>query len=96
MSDGINTGMQRAVELIVAKRIYSTVANDYPRTYLLGQAFGTYLEVAENELAEMPIEDYMKRLKDFKEYVESVEMGSKVDLNSAYTKNTDLCPLPEL
>ena len=95
MSDGINTGMQRAVEFVVTKKINDEVAEGYPHTYSLKQAFGNYQEVTENQLAQMLIGDYKARLSAFKTYVESVDMGAVVDKESAYSENTGLCPLPE-
>ncbi len=96
MSDGINTGMQRAVEFVVTKKVNNVIVDGYPRTYLLKQAFGNYQETTESELARMPIEDYQARLVAFKAYVESIDMGAMVDKASAYSKNTGLCPLPDV
>lgn len=95
MSNGINTGMQRAVEFVVTKKVNGEVVEGYPRTYPLKQAFGNYQETTENELSLMLIDDYMARLGAFKAHVESIDMGAKVDKASAYSQNTGLCPIPD-
>lgn len=85
--------MQRALELVVNKKISGVSLNGYPRTYRLGGAFGNYIQMTNAELAETPVAVYQDRLKAFKTYVESVETGLTVDISDAYRKNLTECPI---
>lgn len=93
MSELANTGMQRATELTVDKKIGSISGNGYPRVYRIGDAFGNYTAKSNTELAQMTATDYRTRLIAFKVYVESIEVGVTVDTESAYTQNLNSCPI---
>lgn len=89
----IYTGMQRATELVVEKKIDGVNAEGYPHTYRLYDEFGSYLALEKRALATILPGDYMKRLEEFKKYVESVETGVAVDTTEAYRKNLTECPI---
>lgn len=89
----INTGMQRATELTVNKKIGGVTDSGYPRVYRLYEAFGNYTGVSVGELSEISIEKYKARLEAFKTYVESIEMGVSVDTSFAYRENHLSCPI---
>lgn len=89
----VNTGMQRAIELTVDKKVGSVSGNGYPHVYRLGDAFGNFTAASNDELAQMALADYNTRLAAFKVYVESVEVGVTVDAESAYMQNFDNCPI---
>lgn len=93
MSELANTGMQRATELTVDKKIGSISGNGYPRVYRIGDAFGNYTAKSNDELAQMPLTDYRTRLIAFKVYVENIEVGVTVDTDTAYVQNLNSCPI---
>lgn len=93
MSDFVNTGMQRAVELQVSKTVGNVSVSGYPHTYRMGDAFSGYTAKTNDELAKMSVSDYLSRLAAFKIHVESVEPGVSVDTNAAYIQNTGSCPI---
>lgn len=93
MSDLVNTGMRRAVELTVSKQVNGQNVSGYPHVYKLRSAFGDNAETTDSELALLSIDDYQARLSTFKAYVESVENGLTVDLDAAYEKNLISCPI---
>lgn len=89
----IYTGMQRATELVVKKIIDGKYAEGYPRVYRLYDEFGKYPSVTKTRLAELSVDDFIKRLEAFKKYVESIEIGVQVDTSEAYRENTTECPI---
>nr|DAK33488.1 MAG TPA: hypothetical protein [Caudoviricetes sp.] len=89
----IYTGMQRATELTINKTVGGSSISGYPRIYRLGDAFGTYSTMTNQELAEAKTEDYRARLAAFKTYVESIEIGIPIDLSEAYRENLTACPI---
>lgn len=89
-----NTGMQRATELVVNKKIGGVDANGYPRTYRLYDGFGSYVSVTKDALVTMPVNGYKERLMAFRLYVEAIEVGITLDISGAYKKNLTACPLP--
>lgn len=93
MSEMANTGMQRATELTVDKKIGSISGNGYPRVYRIGDAFGNYTTKSNEELSQMPLTEYRTRLLAFKAYVESIEVGVIVDILTAYVENLNSCPI---
>lgn len=94
--DSFNTGMQRAVKLVVEKKINGIMIEGYPHVYSLADEFLNYAGMTESEFSFIPVEPYKERLRAFKQYVESIEMGVSVNINEAYVENTGACPLPEI
>lgn len=90
----IYTGMERATELTVDKKIGGSSLAGYPRTYKVGDSFGNYSTLTKDELAQLSPDDYLERLAGFKIYVESVETGVEVNTDEAYRENLASCPLP--
>ena len=89
----INTGMQRATELTVTKKIGNVTVNGYPKVYKVADAFGNYVAITTDELAKLTVAEYQARLAAFKAYVEGVEAGVVVNLDEAYVKNLTACPI---
>ena len=93
MSNVVNTGMQRAVELTINKLSGMEPVTGYPRVYKLRDAFGNFRAWTPEELAGNRIEEYKARLAAFVAYVESVEVGVKVDTAGTYVENRSVCPV---
>lgn len=89
----VYTGMQRATELVVEKKIDGISAEGYPHTYRLYDEFDAYPSIEKKTLATILPAEYMKRLEAFKRYVESVEIGVEVDISEAYRENLTACPI---
>lgn len=90
----IYTGMERATELTVDKRIGGSSLEGYPRTYKVGDSFGNFSTLTKDELSQLSPDDYLNRLAGFKTYVESVETGVEINTNDAYRENLVACPIP--
>lgn len=91
----IYTGMERATELTVDKKIGGSSLAGYPRTYKVGDSFGNFSALTKDELAQLSPDDYLDRLAGFKMYVESVETGVEINTDDAYRENLVSCPLPK-
>lgn len=89
----VYTGMQRATELVVEKRIDGISAEGYPHTYRLYDEFDIYPSIEKSTLATILPDDYVKRLEAFKRHIESIEIGVEVDTTEAYRKNLTVCPI---
>lgn len=88
-----NTGMERAYELTVSRKVGGVYVEGYPRTYRLTDEFGTFAAIRKEEVATMGLTHYEKRLKAFVQYVENAEVGVKVNTDEAYRKNLTACPI---
>lgn len=89
----INTGMQRATELVVSKKAGDVSVGGYPRVYRVGDAFGNFTAIGNDELAQMPTEEFNARIAGFKVYVESVEVGVNINIGDASRENMEACPI---
>lgn len=89
----INTGMQRATELVVSKKAGDVSVGGYPRVYNLRDAFGNFIAMSNDELARMPVDSFKARVAGFKTYVESVEIGVSINAGDAYRENLGTCPI---
>lgn len=93
MEFGRNSGKERATVLVIEKKIGETMVTGYPRSYKLTDAFGNYSAILESELALISSKDYLRRLSDFKNYVENIEVGITVNIEEAYRENLSACPI---
>lgn len=91
MSKKRNTGMERATTLVIEKKIGDIMVAGYPHTYKLTDAFGNYPAITDLEI--ISNEDFLKRLSDFKNYVENIEVGITVNIEEAYRENLTACPI---
>lgn len=89
----INTGMERAYELTVSRRVNGDYVEGYPRVYRMTDDFGTFSAIRKEEIGTMPLAKYKERLKAFAQYIENVEIGIKVNTDEAYRKNLTACPI---
>lgn len=89
----VYTGMQRATELVVEKKIDGISVEGYPHTYRLYDEFDVYPGVEKKTMATILPSEYIKRLEAFKKYVESIETGVTVDISEAYRENLTVCPI---
>lgn len=78
-----NTGRKRALTLSITKKINGNVVSGYPHVYSGTTSFTwndvTYPTIDASTFQKMKHEDYLVRLEDFKQYVQSVETGLNVD-----------------
>lgn len=88
-----NTGMERAYELTVSRKVGGVYVEGYPRTYRLTDEFGAFAAIRKEEVATMGLTHYEKRLKAFAQYVENAEVGVRVNMDEAYRKNLTACPI---
>lgn len=89
----VNTGIQRATELVVSKKAGNVPVNGYPRVYRVGDAFGNFTAISSDELARMTSEGFNARIAGFKAYVESVEVGVSINMEDACRENMEACPI---
>lgn len=89
----INTGMERATELVVDKRVGGNSIAGYPKLYKVYDSFSNYPAISKDEIAQIYKESYLARLAAFKTFVESVETGVNVDLSDTYRENLTACPI---
>lgn len=89
----VNTGMERAYELTVIRRVNGAYVEGYPRVYRMTDDFGTFSAIRKEEISTMPLARYKDRLKAFVQYLENVEIGVKVNMDEAYRKNLTACPI---
>lgn len=89
----VNTGMERAYELAVARRANGVYVDGYPRVYRMTDEFGTFTAIRKEDISTMSATLYQARLKAFAQYVENVEIGVKVNTDEAYRKNLTACPI---
>lgn len=89
------TGMQRATELIVDKKLMGDSVEGYPHIYKLEERFEDQPESSAVELQLLPYEEYRARLTAFVAYVEKTEKmpGGKINLIGTYRKNLTECPI---
>lgn len=83
--------MERATTLVIEKKIGDIMVAGYPHTYKLTDAFGNYPAITDLEI--ISNEDFLKRLSDFKNYVENIEVGITVNIEEAYRENLTACPI---
>ena len=89
----VNTGMERAYELTVSRRVNGANVEGYPRVYRMTDDFGIFTSIRKEEIGTMSIAQYKARLKAFAQYIENVEIGVKVNTEEAYRKNLTSCPI---
>lgn len=88
-----NNGYQRAVSLLVDKKVGGVSMDGYPKRYSVLETFGNYISITAYELAEMSLPDYNKRMAAFKQHIESIETGITVDISTCRRVNTGACPI---
>lgn len=93
MSKWVNTGMQRATELVLDKRVGGNSIAGYPKVYRLCDGFQSMPSVDKEKIAQMSQESYLARLGAFKIFVESIETGLTVNTSDAYRENLTTCPI---
>lgn len=89
----VNTGMERAYELTVIRRVNGAYVEGYPRVYRMTDDFGAFSAIRKEEIGTMPLSEYKARLKAFKQHVEKVEIGITISTDEAYRKNLTACPI---
>lgn len=89
----VNTGMERAYELMVSRRANGDYVEGYPRMYRMTDDFGAFSAIRKEEISTMPLAKYKERLRAFAQYIENVEIGIKVNTDEAYRKNLTACPI---
>lgn len=92
----VQTGMQKSMTFTLEKIINGTSIGIVTYDGLL--AFGSFPKITTGELAKLPVNDYLARLRAFKAYVENIESGLVFDECTvigyeAYRQNTDACPV---
>lgn len=78
-----NTGRKRSLTLTITKKANGNVVGGYPKTYEGKDSFtwngAPYVTLTGNTFAQMSYENYLTRLEDFKQYVQSLEYGLDID-----------------
>lgn len=87
-----NSGMQRATQLVIDKKVGGVSLSDYPRTYNFLDTFGNYIAINSQQLASLSIYSYRARLSAFKNYVEKIETGLSINTTEAYKESSSACP----
>lgn len=79
----IKTGRKRSLILTITKKSNGNVVGGYPKTYSGTTTFTwdgvVYPTLTGNTFAQMSYENYLTRLEDFKQYVQSLESGLNID-----------------
>lgn len=100
----INTGVERCQTVRIDKKINNVSVSGYPKDYSILSAFtangNSYSLITETDFQRMSEVNYLQRLSDFKDYVESVEEITSIDDITetgyeAYRTNTTSCPIGE-
>lgn len=87
-----NSGMQRASQLVIDKKVGGISLSGYPRTYSFLDTFGNYIAINHQQLASLSIGSYIVRLSAFKNYVETIETGISINTTEAYKESSSACP----
>lgn len=94
--------MQRSLTVIINKKLAGVQEEGYPHTYYGRNEFSfggiTYPAIGIEQMAAMPVMDYLSRLTAFKLYVEILEAGLDIDTDTvegceAYRQNLTACPV---
>lgn len=100
----INTGVERCKTVQIDKQINGASVIGYPKDYSILSAFtangNSYSLITETDFQQMSDVNYLQRLSDFKDYVESIEEIASIDDITetgyeAYRTNTTSCPIGE-
>lgn len=88
-----NTGRKRSLTVTITKRSNGNVVGGYPKTYEGKNAFTwdgvTYPTLTGSTFGRLSYEDYIIRLEDYKQYVQSLESG--LDINRDLDPNAQPC-----
>lgn len=78
-----NTGRNRSLTLNITKKINGGVVSGYPHIYEGKNSFiwngVTYPSITSTQFRQLSFDNYLIRLEDFKQYVQSLESGLDVD-----------------
>lgn len=88
-----NNGYQRAIYLVVDKKVGGVSMSGYPKRYSVLETFGNYIAITSYELSTMTLANYNKRMSAFKQYIESIETGITIDISTCRKINTGACPI---
>jgi len=79
----IKTGRNRSLTLTITKKSNGNVVGGYPKTYEGKNTFTwdgiTYPTLTGNTFAQMSYDNYLTRLEDYKQFVQSQESGLDID-----------------
>lgn len=79
----IKTGRKRSLTLTITKRSNGNIVSGYPKDYSGETAFSwngaSYATLTETTFGQTSYDNYLTRLEDFKQYVQSLEYGLNVD-----------------